>query len=132
MLMLFSTMSASQFRRRFVAGVIFCGLLSFLIGRFTGFESRWRRLTDGCTESDVRQVLGPPNWIGTSGYIGAGGKDVIRWEYRRSELGCYMHYYVDFDYIGAGSAPVVYRSERVGEDWELPSWFPWARAKVKA
>jgi len=114
-----------------VAGAIACGLLAFLVGRFTSFEPRWRGLRDGYTESEVRQVLGPPSWIGTSGYIGAGGKDVIRWEYRRSDPGHYVHYYVDFDYIGIGGAPVVYRTERVREVWEWPSWFPWVRAKVK-
>jgi hypothetical protein len=109
---------------------MFCGLLAFLIGRFTSFEPRWRSLKDGCTESDVRQILGTPSWIGTSGYTGAGGKDVVRWEYRRSRLGRSVHYYVDFDYIGIEGTPVVYRTERVREFWQWPSWFPWARAKA--
>src|SRR5690349_24141266 len=105
-------MSAALFRRVFVAGIIFCGVLAFCIGRFGGFEPRWRGLKDGMTQSEVRQVLGPPSWIGTSGCIGAGNKMVIRWEYRRSEPGCDLHYYVDFDFIGIDGAPVVYRTER--------------------
>lgn len=84
------------------------------------------------TQSEVRQVLGPPSWIGTSGCIGAGNKMVIRWEYRRSEPGCDLHYYVDFDFIGIDGAPVVYRTERSCHRWELPSWFPWARANARA
>src|SRR5262245_48141566 len=80
-------MNESQFRRRFIAGVILCVVLAFLIGRITSFEPLWRGLKDGMTESEVKRALGPPTWIGTSGCIGAGGKDVIRWDYERSELG---------------------------------------------
>ena len=120
-------MSASQFRRRFIAGVILCLVLAFLIGRFSGFEPRWRAVKDGMSEAQVRQALGSPSWVGTSGCIGWGGKNVLRWEYRRFfPRGC-MHYYVDFDYIGVGGAPVVFRTERFREEW----WWPW-RARMRA
>src|SRR5262249_53512542 len=93
------SMSASQFNRRFGGAVILCLMLAFLIGRLTGFEPRWRGLKDGMTEAQVRQALGPPSSVGTSGCIGWGGRNVLRWEYRRFfPKGC-MHYYVDFDYI---------------------------------
>lgn len=123
-------MSASQLRRTFVAGTVLCGVVAFLIGRSTSFESLWRSLKDGMTQSEVRQALGSPSWIGSSGCIGAGGKEVIRWEYRRSELRRYVHYYVDFDYIGVGGTPRVYRTERFREDWGWPTWLPW-RAKTR-
>jgi hypothetical protein len=76
------------------------------------------------TEAQVRQTLGTPTWVGGSGCIGVGGKEVIRWDYRRSFLGHCVHHYVDFDYIGAGGAPVVYRLERFSEEWRWPAWFP--------
>lgn len=114
-------MSASQFNRRFVAVAILCGVLAFLVGRFTGFEPRWRGLKDGMTEAQVRQALGSPSWVGTSGCIGSGGKQVIRWDYRRSFLGGRVHYYVDFDYIGVAGAPVVFRTERFQEE----RWWRW-------
>ena len=65
------------------------------------------------TESEVGQALGQPTWIGTTGCIGAGGKDVIRWVYRQSERGRCVYYCVDFDYIGVGGDPVVYQTDRV-------------------
>ena len=125
-------MSASQLRRRFVAGAILFGAVAFLVGRFTGFEPRWRRLKDGMTEAQVKQALGSPNWVGTSGCIGAGGKEVIRWDYPRSLLGRCIHHYVDFDYVGVGGAPVVFRTERFREEWTWPSWWPWQPPKARA
>lgn len=114
-----------------IGGAILCGMLAFLIGRFTGFEPRWYGLKDGMTQAQVRQALGAPSWVGTSGCIGAGGKEVIRWDYRRSFLGHQVHHYVDFDYIGIGGTPVVYRTERLREDWDWPYWWP-VRAKARA
>src|SRR5262249_49499100 len=125
-------MSASQFRTRFIAGALLFGVVAFSMGWFTGFGARWRGVRDGMTQSEVRQALGTPTWIGSSGCVGAGGKDVIRWEYRRPELGRWVHYYVDFDYIGNGGAPVVFRTERFREDWGQPSWWPWPRARARA
>jgi hypothetical protein len=95
-------------------------VLAFLIGWFTGFEPRWRGLKDGMTEAQVRQALGSPGWVGTSGCIGAGGRAVIRWDYRRSFPGGCVHHYVDFDYIGVGGAPVVFRTERFRQEWSWP------------
>lgn len=119
-------MSALQFRRRLIASAILCVVLAFWIGRLTSFEPRWRGVKDGMTEAQVRQALGVPSWVGTSQCIGSGGKEVIRWDYRRSVLGGSVHYFVDFDYIGAGGAPVVFRTERFREEWR-----PW-RAKTRA
>jgi len=110
-------MSASHFRRSFIAGVIVCLVLAVWIGRLTRFEPRWNGLKDGMTEAQVRQVLGSPSWVGTSGCIGWGGKNVLRWEYRRFFPGGAMHYYVDFDYIGFEGAPVVFRTEHFREEW---------------
>src|SRR5262249_10850274 len=124
------SMSFSVLKKGFFVGAIFCVALAFLIGRFTSFEPRWRGLRDGMTRSEVAQALGRPSWIGTSGYIGAGGKQVIRWDYRRSYPGRCIHYYVDFDYIGIAGTAVVYRTERYAEDWD-PFWLPW-RAKARA
>ena len=83
------------------------------------------------TQSEVRQALGPPSWIGTYGCIGAGDKEVIRWEYRRSDLGRLVYYRVDFDYIGIGGTPVVYRTEQFRQNWDWPSLLPWPRAKCR-
>jgi hypothetical protein len=113
-------MSALQFRRRFIAGVILCLLLALLIGRSTSFQPRWRGLKDGMTQAQVRRALGSPSAVGTSGCIGWDGKNVLRWDYRRFFPTGVMHYYVDFDYIGAGGAPVVFRTERFREEWRLP------------
>ena len=54
------------------------------------------------TEAEVRQVLGSPTSTGTSEYIGAGG------------------------------APVVYRTEHFRGEWDWPLWWPWPIAKAKA
>jgi hypothetical protein len=122
-------MSTPRYRAGLIAGMIACVVLTFLLGWFTSFEPRWRRLKDGMTQSEVRQVLGPPSSIGTSGYIGAGDKKVLRWEYRRLALGRSVYYWVDFDYIGIGGTPVVYRTEKYRWDWD---WWPNPRAKVRA
>jgi hypothetical protein len=123
-------MSVSQFRRRFVAGIIICLGLAFLIGRFKGFEPRWGELKDGMTQVEVMRVLGAPAWAGNGSCTGAGDKKVARWEYRRWQLGRSVYYFVDFDYIGPGGAPVVFRTERVAEEWMGPlSWL--GRAKCR-
>jgi hypothetical protein len=93
-------------------GAIACGVLALLIGPLAAFEARWRGLKDGMTETQVRQALGPPSWVGTSGTIGAGNQKVIRWDYSRSFLGRPVHYCVDFDYVGVKGAPVVFRTDR--------------------
>jgi hypothetical protein len=64
--------------------------------------------------------------------MGAGGKEVIRWDYRRSFFGLSVHHYVDFDYIGVSSAPVVFRTERFQEEWVSPAWWPLQPAKTTA
>ena len=123
------SMSVSQFRRRFLVGATLCGVLALFIGQFTAFEPHWRGVKDGMTQTQVRQALGSPDWIGTSACIGSGGKAVIRWDYRRSSpLGC-VHHFVDFDHIGVEGAPVVFRTESFREEWEW--WWPW-RARARA
>ena len=125
-------MSVSQFKRRIIAGIVVCGALTFLLGRFTGFEPRWRGLRDGMTQAEVMQALRTPTWTGNGDCIGAGNKPVTRWEYRRCSVGRFVHYCVDFDYIGPGGTPVVFRTERFSEEWGRPSWWPWQRAKARA
>ena len=122
-------MRASQFERRLIAGVIVCGFLAFLLGRLGApdFSTRWRNLKDGMTAEEVRQALGTPNRTGKTMTIGAGNQPVTRWEYKRGRC----TYCVDFDYIGPGGAPLVYRTERFWEGWRWPSWWPWRPARVK-
>ncbi len=78
------------------------------------------------TQAEVRHVLGAPTWAGNGYCIGAGNKPVARWEYRRWDVGRLVFYYVDFDFIGPGGTPVVFRTERCSQEW-LP--LPWWRAK---
>ncbi len=124
-------MSQSQFRRRFIAGVIGCLAVAFLLGRFTGFEPHWRQLRDGMTEAEVTLLLGKPKRTGNSWCIGAGNQRVKRWEYDRWGLAVSAHYYVDFDYIGPRGSPVVFRWERDEETWIwLRTWLrPLARVQ---
>ncbi len=129
-------MQKSQFKIQIVLAVmgcaIGCTLLVFAITRFSapGFYSRWSSLKDGMTEAEVRQVLGTPTQILTGPCIGAGGKPVTRWEYHRAVVGRFVDYYVDYDYIGPGGAPAVFRTERCCQDWDCPSWGP-GRAKCR-
>jgi len=127
-------MRTSQLKRRLIAGVIVCGLLAFFLGRLSAPDSspRWRNLRDGMTQNEVRQALGGPTWMGKTSTTGAGGEMVARWQYRRYQLGRWVYYCVDFDYIGPGGAPLVFRTERYSEEWEWPSWWPWPQAKARA
>lgn len=103
-------MSVVRLKRISVAAVIVCGLLVVLF-RPLGpqrFDVRWRRVHVGMTEEEVRQSLGTPAEIGTSGCQGVGGRPVIRWEYK----GWIYTHYVDFDYTGPGGAPAAFRIER--------------------
>lgn len=126
----YKPMTSSQFRRRLIAGVIVCGASAFLLGRSAGFESHWRHLKDGMTQTEVREALGTPTWTGNSGCIGADNKPVLRWEYRRWRLGSFVHFCVDFDHVGPGGIPVVFRTDSYDEEWEW-MWLPW-RAKARA
>jgi hypothetical protein len=120
-----NAMRASQFKIRIVAAVIGCAFLVFCLALLSGpgFYSRWRGLKDGMTQAEVRQVLGTPTWTGNGECTGAGGKVVTRWEYQ-TKLGWRSVYYrVDFDYIGPGGIPVVFRTES-REEWSWPSWWP--------
>jgi hypothetical protein len=130
------TIDAKTARLRFpkvvLAGIIFCAAMAFLFGRFTGFEPHWRAVKDGMTQAEVTLALGSPIWTGYGEATGAGDKRVTRWEYRRSYLGGYVHYYVDFDYIGPGGIPAVFRTERRVESWGWPQWWPFQPGKSRA
>lgn len=125
-------MIAPGFRKALIAGAVLCGVAFLLISGFPTFVPRWRGLKDGMTEAQVKSRLGSPDAVGTSGCIGSGGKEVLRWDYRRSLFGRVLHYYVDFDYIGVDGAPVVHRIEFFREERTWPSWWPWQGAKARA
>jgi hypothetical protein len=113
-------MSVSQFRTRWIAGFAVCGVLAFLLGQFTGVEPGWHSVRDGMTEAQVLHLLGTPSGTGNGSCIGAGGKPITRWEYRSYLLGRSIDYYVDFDYVGPGGIPLVFRTEHVKKKWTLP------------
>src|SRR5882762_9468636 len=100
-------MHISHFKKRFIGGLLVCGLLAFLLGRLGGpdFNTRWRNLKDGMTQNEVSQALGIPTWTGKTMTIGAGNQPVTRWQYMRGRC----TYCVDFDYIGPGGTPLVFR-----------------------
>jgi len=112
--------------KRLIVGVLCCGLLAIfvcLLARFD-FHTRWRNLRDGMTQQEVKQALGSPTWTGTTMVIGVGNQPITRWQYERG-LSTYL---VDFDYIGPVGAPVVYRTERLRQEW---SWRLWDHARVR-
>ena len=84
------------------------------------------------TQGEVMHVLGTPTRTGNGDCIGAGNKPITRWEYRRRSVVQHVYYCVDFDYIGPGGAPLVFRTERYSEEWEWPSWWPWPQPKARA
>jgi hypothetical protein len=104
-------------------------LLVFFLARFVApsFSTRWRGIKDGMTQAEVRKALGTPTWTGTSGTIGAGNKEVTRWEYKHG----LARYHVDFDYIGPHSTPLVFRTERSQKDWDWLWWRLWGRSRVR-
>jgi hypothetical protein len=110
-----------------MAVVIFV-LLAFLLGRFGApdFASRWPNVKDGMTQAEVKKVLGTPTSIGISGTIGAGNRPVTRWEYKRGR----RVYLVDFDYIGPGGTPLVFRTERYQQEWDWRWWLGHASARA--
>ena len=122
--------TSSRFRKLFVAGVIGCWLLAICLVLFNGpvLSARCSKIKDGMSQNEVRQALGNPTSVGTSSCIGAGNQLVTRWVYE----GWFTSYLVDFDYIGPGGLPVVFRTERHTEEWQPPSWWPWPRAKARA
>ena len=77
------------------------------------------------TQEEVLRVLGNPSRTAT-GATGAGDKPCPRWIYRRWYVARFTDYLVDFDFIGPGGTPVVFRTER--DDGE-PFFDSWARAK---
>jgi hypothetical protein len=123
-------MSAMPRPAKLILAIVIFVLIAFFLGRFgmASFYTRWRNVKDGMSQREVRKALGTPTQIGASKTIGAGNQPVTRWEYRRG----HCVYWVDFDYIGPGGAPLVFRTERFQRDWEWPSWWPFARAKARA
>ena len=123
-------MSASHLNKRLIRGVIVCGLLVILLCLFNvpDFGDGWRHLRNGMTQQEVRRALGAPTWTGNTQCIGAGGVKVTRWQHKRR----HWIYCIDFDYIGPGGTPVVFRTERFLDEWRWPSWWPWQPAKAKA
>ena len=123
-------MCASQLKKRFIAGFIVCAFLAFWLGSSGefGFNPRWRKLRDGMTQQEVREALGPPTFTGQGDAIGAGNQPLTRWDYKRGR----SVYRIDFDYIGPGGAPVVYRTEHFREERSWPWWWPWRPALARA
>jgi len=108
-----------------IVGIIACGLVAFLLGHSGDkFEARWSKLKDGMTQKEVRRTLGNPTWVGTTGCIGAGNRKVMGWEYERRSLWSATWDGIDFDYIGPGGAPVVYRRVHHSYQWDWRSWIP--------
>jgi hypothetical protein len=103
-------------------GTVMLGLLAFLLGN-PGPKSvgvRWRNVRDGMSEREVKEMLGEPTWTGGTGTVGAGGRYVTEWQYKS---GLYT-YAVDFDYIGPGGAPLVFRTEQTKQEWVWAQWWP--------
>ena len=126
-------MQVSRFQIKIAAAVLGLGFFVFgavLLSR-PAIYPRWHNLKDGMTEAEVEQVLGTPTWTGNGDCTGAGGRIVTRWQYRSNVIGRYVYYCVDFDYIGPGGAPVVFRTERFYRDWTWPSWCPWRPPKCR-
>ena len=123
-------MNASRFRKALVAGLIAFCLLPLLLYLFSGpdFLTRWRSLKDGMTQTEVTKALGAPDAAVKTSTIGAGDQPVTRWLYNHGRF----TYAVDFDYIGAAGAPVVFRTERLSSSSGWARWWPWARAKARA
>ena len=122
-------MYASRFKKRLIVGFVACSLLALLLGLLSrpGFDTRWRNLRPGMTQMEVRKTLGSPARTGKTEVIGAGGRNVTSWEYKRG----LWKYCVDFDYIGPGGTPLAYRFIRFREEWSFPPWWPWKpRAKA--
>jgi len=91
--------TSSRFRTFFIAGIIGCWCFAIWLALLSVpvLSTRCSKLKDGMNQNEVRQALGNPTWVGTSGCIGAGSQPVTRWEYK----GWHSSYYVDFDYIQA-------------------------------
>jgi hypothetical protein len=79
------------------------------------------------TQQEVRKALRTPTLTTQTWTIGAGDQRVTEWQYKRD----WSVYCVDFDYIGPHGAPLVFRTEFYQQDWDWPSWWPFARAKAR-
>lgn len=114
--------------RRLIVGAVALGLLAFLLGRFgtPSFRTRWRNVKDGMTQREVTKLLGKPTMTWKTWTIGAGDQQITEWRYDQGRC----TYCVDFDYVGPGGAPLVFRTERIQRDWEWPSWWPFAKARA--
>ena len=125
-------MNTPRFGRGIGFGIVVCIVAAFLVWNYTGFEACWRGLRDGMTQQEVLHMLGRPTQTGT-GALGAGNQRCPSWTYRRWHGRRFVCYEVDFDFIGPGGSPVVFRTARYDEEWEWPSWVPLiGRAKARA
>jgi len=109
-----------RLRTRLMIGTIIMGLFAFFVGccfRPAGFSSRWNNVRDGMTQDQVKELLGTPTLTQKAATIGAGNQPVTEWQYQRGD----WTYCVDFDYIGAGGAPLVFRTERYRPEFDWPS-----------
>lgn len=128
-------MRSPRLTKWLTVGVISFGILGTLIwmGRLPNFEARLREVIPGMTETDVRKALGSPTWTEKTEIIGAGGERVISWRYVRGHrIPGHWIYAVDFDYVGPGGTPAVFRTTRSWQERRWPSWWPPARAKARA
>ena len=116
--------------RVLIVGTVVMGSLAFFLGHPgpTRFNVRWSNVRDGMSQREVQNMLGTPTWTGNTGTIGSGGREVIEWQYKTG----LFTYSVDFDYIGPGGAPLVFRTERVKKDWDWEWLWPLQRAKARA
>ena len=128
-----SAMQVPQSKILIVLAPIICACLVICAALLSGpgVYVRWHNLKDGMSQAEVRQLLGAPTWTGKGECTGAGGKPVVRWEYRVKLPGRTVYYRVDFDYIGPGGSAVVFRTERFLPERDWPWWCPWA-AKARA
>lgn len=128
-------MRAQQHTKWRVAGILALGILAILLwlSRHPDIDTQWRDLRPGMTQADVRRIMGAPIWAGKSEVIGKGGENVLTWRYVRGRsISGWWTYSVDFDYVGPGGAPAVFRTTRSWQERSWPSWWPSPRAKAKA
>jgi hypothetical protein len=113
------------------SGIVLTGIIlgtALVVLLFRGltvseFDRKWAGLRIGMREAEVLTILGKPHWTGTSTTIGAGGQDVVIWEYydgRRT-------YRVQFEHSGPDGALEIFSWSRFTK---RQAW-PWVRPRAK-